>query len=292
VKAMPWSSSDEQTLMEEFDKAYREGTWFNRKFLHKGKRIKPPEEVREQLGLDPSKKTAVIFSHVLWDATFFYGEGLFEDYESWLLETVRAAASNTKVNWIVKLHPDLVWKLKYEGYSGELQDVIALRAALAAWPDHIKIVLPDTDISSYSFFEITDYCVTVRGTIGIEMACHGIPGLTAGTGRYSGLGFTIDSASQEDYLRLITNIQDLSPMSRQQAEDARRFAYALFKRRVWNTESFEMVRLPIEEVGHPLDHDIHIKLTSFDEVSSAKDLREFANWVASNAVDYFQSPCS
>ena len=41
--------------------------------------------------LDPERKTAAIFSHILYDATFFYGESLFADYEEWLVEAVRAA---------------------------------------------------------------------------------------------------------------------------------------------------------------------------------------------------------
>ena len=109
---MDWSSNQDRELMRDLAESYKSGTWFNRKFLHDGKRIKTASEVRDQLGLDPSKKTAVIFSHVLWDATFFYGEGLFDDYETCLLQTVRAACGNKRLNWVIKLHPDLVWKLK------------------------------------------------------------------------------------------------------------------------------------------------------------------------------------
>ncbi|MGI0014515.1 MAG: hypothetical protein ACREBU_13895, partial [Nitrososphaera sp.] len=200
VKGMSWGKDQESKLMTELADSYKKGTWFNRRFLHQGKAIKSQEEVRQQLGLDSSKQTAVIFSHILWDATFFYGEGLFDDYETWLIETVRAACKNPQLNWVVKLHPDLIWKLKYEGYSGELRDAIAIRSEIGSLPAHVKLVPPETDISTFSFFAITDVCITVRGTIGIEMACHGIPVLTAGTGRYSDLGFTIDSKTREEYL--------------------------------------------------------------------------------------------
>jgi hypothetical protein len=288
VRSMKWSSEIETELMTDFENSYAKGTWFNRKFLHEGKKIKSAAEVREQLQLDPSKKTAVIFSHVLWDATFFYGEGLFENYESWLLRTVNAACANSSVNWVIKLHPDLVWKLKYEGYTGELRDTIAIRSAVGTLPEHVQIVLPDTDISSYSFFEITDYCLTVRGTIGIEMACYGVPVITAGTGRYSGLGFTIDSKSEAEYLDRISRIQTIAPMDPRQTELARRFAYTLFKRRPWKAESFEVIKKPIGKVGHPLDDNIEIGVDSYDAVKSAPDLQAFAQWVASGATDYMK----
>jgi hypothetical protein len=290
VKRMPWTASQESEVLQDFEESYRSATWFNRKFLHQGKRIKPPEDVRHQLGLDANKKTAVIFSHVLWDATFFYGEGLFEDYESWLLSTVRAACANPRLNWIIKLHPDLVWKLKYEGYQGELRDLIAMRSAVGSLPSNVKLVLPDTDISTYSFFAVTDFCLTVRGTIGIEMACHGVPVLTAGTGRYSGLGFTSDSASSAEYLERLAGLQDLAPPSARQIELARRFAYGLFKLRPWPVQSFEMVKLPMEMAGHPLDTNVALRVETFSDLAGAADIRRFVDWLATEEADYLHGP--
>ncbi|MGK7873247.1 MAG: hypothetical protein AB4426_08020 [Xenococcaceae cyanobacterium] len=287
VKQMDWKPEREIELMQDFAQSYKSGTWFNRKFLHQGKQIKPAEAVRQQLDLDPAKKTAVIFSHVLWDATFFYGESIFDDYETWLLQTVRAACDNPRVNWVVKLHPDLVWKLKYEGYTGELRDTIAMRSEVGTLPSHVKLVMPDTDISTYSFFEITDYCLTVRGTIGIEMACYGVPVLTAGTGRYSNLGFTIDSTCAKEYLQRLAQIQDISPMTQKQVELARRFAYALFKLRPWQMRSFEMVYTPPQEAGQ-LDNNLVAHIDSYEQLAAASDMRELAEWVTSEQVDYLQ----
>lgn len=289
IRSMPWDPADEAAVMRDFEESYRSGTWFDRKFLHHGKQIKPPDAVRAQLGLDPARKTAVVFSHVLWDATFFYGDGLFDDYETWLLETVRAACANPRVNWVVKLHPDLVWKLKYEGYAGELRDVLAMRSAVGSLPPHVKLVLPDTDISTYSFFAIADCCVTVRGTVGIEMACHGVPVLTAGTGRYSGLGFTMDSDSAAEYLGRLATLESLPPMSREQVELARRFAHALFKRRPWPVRTFELVRMPPDRAGHPLDANVLVHAQTFEEFASASDMQEFADWIASGQIDYLQA---
>ncbi len=289
VCAEPFTPQQEEELMREFEEAYFKGTWFNRKFLHQDKRIKPADEVRKQLELDPSKKTAVVFSHVLWDATFFYGKGLFENYESWLIETIKAACSNTTVNWVIKLHPDLVWKLKYERHEGELRDLIAIRSSIGALPPHMKMVGPDTDISSYSFFGITDYCVTVRGTIGIEMSCHGVPVITAGTGRYSGHGFTLDSTSREEYLSRLANIASIQPMPSERIRLARRFAYTLFKKRLWPMRTFEIVKERIQATGHPLDHTLVPHIRSYKEAQLAPDLNDLARWLSSGRVDYLRT---
>lgn len=290
IKKAPWNAAKEDQLMQDFEIDYKTGNWFGRKYLHDGKKIKTPEEVSRQLGLDPSKKTAVIFSHVLWDATFFYGEGLFEDYEMWLVNAVRAAAENTSVNWVIKLHPDLVWKLKNEGYSGELRDLLVLRNSMGK-SDHIKIVLPETDIDTFSFFGITDYCLTVRGTIGIEMACRGVPVITAGTGRYSGLGFTIDSSTQKEYLERLKNIQDLPPMSIKERELARRYADALFRLRPWTLKSFNLVKMERENVSHPLHQDLVLspEIKTVGDLQRSADLRSFSTWASSKQPDYLTS---
>jgi hypothetical protein len=292
VTRMPWRAEHETAIMTELESGYRDGTWFNRKFLQSAKQIKPADDVRAQLGLDPSKKTAVIFSHVLWDATFFYGDGLFEDYETWLIETVRAAAANPRLNWVVKLHPDLVWKLKYEGRTGELRDLLSIRAGVGPLPDHVKIVLPETDISTFSFFAITDYCLTVRGTIGIEMACHGVPVITGGTGRYSGLGFTVDSRTAEEYLARLSTLETQPPMTAEARERARRYAYAVFRQRPWHLRSFQTIK-SMDMVGHPLDHNLLPRIRTYGELAAAPDMRAFAGWVDSPAVDYLDdSACA
>ena len=141
----------------------------------------------------PDKQTAVVFSHVLWDANMFFGRDLFADQEEWFVETVRAACANDRVNWIVKLHPANVWKRRRDGVTGELDEHVAIREHIGELPPHVKLLEPDTDISTWSLFDVTDFGVTIRGSVGFELPCFGKPALTAGTGFYSGRGFTVDS---------------------------------------------------------------------------------------------------
>lgn len=287
IKNMLWTEAHERALMAELRGRYEQGTWFSRKFHHVGKRVKSSDEVRQQLRLDPSKKTAVVFSHMLSDATFFYGENLFDDYEQWLVETVRVACQNTTVNWVIKLHPDYVWKLGQAKLGDGIRDEIALRANLGTLPPHVQLLEPGTDISTLALFAVTDYCLTVRGTIGIEMPCFGIPVFTAGTGRYSGLGFTIDSSTREEYLDRVRRIQDFPPLTSQQTELAKKHAYALLKLRPSAFTTFEMVQVPLARQGHPLDHNVIVRAHSFRELEEADDLRAFGTWVAdSTQLDF------
>lgn len=279
VKRMPWDAAEERQFMEELRVAYEKGTWFNRKFLLQDKKVKAPEEVRVQLKLDPRKKTAVIFSHVLWDATFFFGETLFDDYEHWLVESVKAACENDRVNWIVKLHPDYVWKMKQMGETGDPRDIVALQSNIGTLPDHIQVVMPNIDISTYSFFSVTDWCITVRGTIGIEAPCFGIPVITAGTGRYSGLGFTDDSATREEYLNKLRHIENIPRLSAERTSLALRHARALFMLRPFPFTAFTLVKNAFSTVGKRLEDNTEICASSLDDLLRASDMRTYAEWV-------------
>src|SRR5207244_8892059 len=189
-------------------------------------RDRPRAEVLTDLGLDLGKKTAVVFSHILWDANMFYGEDLFADQEEWFVETVRAAVEDPRVNWIVKLHPANVWKLRREGLGGELDEERAIAEGIGSLPAHVAVLRPEGEISTRSVFEAADYGITIRGSVGFELPCLGVPVLTAGTGLYGGRGFTDDSASTRQYLVLLSRIVQTPPPSSAQADVSRPPAHA------------------------------------------------------------------
>ncbi len=293
VQSLKWNDKYEQGLKGDLQDRYEQGTWFSRKFVHEGKALKSQDQVRAQLGLDPDRKTVVVYSHVLWDATFFFGENLFRDYEEWLIETVKVACKNTAVNWVIKIHPDYVWKLKQIGSKEEPQDMTALNMKVGSLPSHIKLLRADTDINTFSIFGITDYGITVRGTIGIELSCLGRPVITAGTGRYSGLGFTYDSVTRKEYFEKLSRIQELpSPLSPEKTELAKKYAYAVFNLRPLPFKTFEQIQMPFHKLGHPLDHNVVIRANSLEDLRKASDLDAFARWAADRSQLDFLLPIS
>src|SRR5439155_5180288 len=219
----------------------------------------------------------------------FYGEDLFADQEEWFVETVRAASENPRVNWIVKLHPANVRKLRREGLAGELDEERAIRERIGELPAHVAVLRPESDVSTRSIFEAADYGITIRGSVGFELPCLGVPVLTAGTGFYSGRGLTVDSASAEEYLSRLRRIEEIPPPTPEQVEPARRHAYALFRLRPLRFSSFLATIRPLSEMGHPLDHDVEIRVRTREELESADDLRRFASWALDSAeLDYLE----
>jgi hypothetical protein len=288
IDAEPWTATKEEELAVIFADLYG-GKWVRQRVNQQNTERLDPGAVVRELGLDPAKKTAAVFSHVLWDANLFWGEDLFEDYGEWFVETLRAAAANDRVNWIVKLHPANRWKRDLDGVDTELAELALIRRHLGTLPPHVKLVLPETRISADSLYPMIDWGVTVRGTVGMELPCFGIPALTAGTGRYSGLGFTEDSASREEYLGRLLRIETIGRLAPEAVLRAKKHAHAVFTRRPWLMRSMRCsFNLPYRP-NYPLNQNVALTARSMAEIEAAGDLGAWADWATSDRPDYLNS---
>jgi hypothetical protein len=288
VRQEPWTERQELDLQEEFDFRYG-GKWFlQSRCQAEDAQDFSNSEIITQLNLNPNKKIAVVFSHVLWDANLFYGEDLFEDNGDWFVQTVKAACQNSNVNWIIKLHPANSWKNKRDGYTDELSEISLIKKHIGALPQHVKILYPDCKIKNTSLFKVIDYAITIRGTVSTELPCYGIPVFTAGTGRCYGLGFTVDSKSKEEYLDRLANIQNQEKLSEDAISLAKKHALTAFRRRPWPMKTFSSEFFQSTNGRpHPLDHNLQLTAHSIDEIHQNGDLERWAKWSINTAlVDY------
>jgi hypothetical protein len=229
MRERPWRETQRETLHRVLLRGYEAGDWYRYKKLAEGQKQAERTELISRLGLDAGKPTAIIYSHILNDANLFYGDDLFTDgYEQWLVETVRAALRNPRVNWVLKIHPANRARNARLGYHGEYGEVLALRRAFGGIPPALHLVFPEDEVSPLSFFRITDWGLTVRGTVGLELPCFGVPVLTAGTGRYSGKGFTEDSSNVDQYLARVLEVDRIPPLSEDRTRRAIDYALAVF----------------------------------------------------------------
>ena len=286
---LEWTEARHAHLQQELYDSYASGDWYSSAGTQYNKRFANIDEIHKQVGLDPAKKTAIIFPHIFWDASLSSGSDLFQSYEEWFIETVRCACSNVQVNWVIKIHPAHVGKALMEGYRGEPAEVSVLRKYIGELPPHIFMIPADSNISTFSLFALMDYCITVRGTPGIEAARLGIPVLTAGTGRYDRRGFTIDSDTREEYLEKLCRIQEIACLTPSQQELAERFAYGLFVMRP----------LPLSTVPFEYHKDFgadnyfnktQINIKTEADWHNAPDMKAFARWVAEFADQDFLMP--
>ncbi|MEO8677447.1 MAG: hypothetical protein ABI665_00280 [Vicinamibacterales bacterium] len=283
LRRLAWTSARQEELRRELHDNYAAGDWYSRGGTQVNKSIVGTEALRRRLGLDPLKKTGVIFPHIVWDATLFWGTDLFNNYEDWLVETVRSACTNSRVNWIIKIHPAHVSKNAAEGYDDEPAEIVALRRRVGPLPPHVKVIPPDTDINTFSLFGLMDYCLTVRGTIGIEAACLGRRVLTAGTGRYDHHGFTTDSDSREEYLARVAAIETLPPLSPVERELAERFAYGALVLR-----PLPLTTLTIEHARNlEATMTVRVNARSSAALRQAPDMVALGDWAADGRQEDF-----
>jgi hypothetical protein len=289
VKRMRWDKSHHREVDEELLKSYSSGEWYGETATQFDRPIVDPDSARAALGIDRSKKLAVVFAHIAWDASFGRGRDLFSDYEEWLVETVRAACANTHLQWLIKIHPAHTGKGEIDFYQAEPSEVRILRERLGVLPPHVKVMPADAKISTYALFPLMDSALTVRGTAGLEAARLGIPVLTGGTGRYDRKGFTIDSETREEYLGKIARLHEIPHLSPEETELANRYAFALFRLRP----------LPLSTVTLEYDkkygaeafyNGVHIRNRTPRSWIAAPDLNAFADWATWSQDEDFLLP--
>ncbi len=174
------------------------------------------KELCEKFGWDPSKRIAVIMANVLTDGVFTNRWRLFRDNLQWLRNTLQAARNITNVNWLVKSHPS---DKRYEVKTTTLDEY---KKYLNGCPH--TAYLPE-NILSYCLPEVVDVVVTAHGTAGIEYPIFGKQCIVGGEAFYSGLGFTYEPKTKEEYFELLKNIHLLNTIEKSQSERACIFAY-------------------------------------------------------------------
>lgn len=228
ILASPDSIEMEAELGQNFTDRYGD-RWALSKRNQPNTRIMPVEEALALLGVPEGRKIAVIYSHILYDTLFFNGEDLFDNYADWLVQSVKAACANTRVQWFIKVHPSNLWRGELEYYhGGKYEEVRLIEQYIGPLPDHVRLVYPDTPLSPYTWMQVADFGITVRGTSGIELGGLGKTVITAGSGRYEDIGFTLNSSSVQEYLATLATIPDVPEPTSRQKQLAKRFAYATF----------------------------------------------------------------
>ena len=280
LKSMQWSDDLWIGVRKEIEDCYHSGQWYGEVATQYNTKFFESKNLKAELNIDSNKRTVLLFPHIFWDATFFWGEDIFDDYETWFRESLRIAWTTSNVNWIIKIHPANLIKNLRDGKDLEFSEMSVIRE-FGEVPSHIHILSADTNISTLSLFSIGDVCLTVRGTVGIEAAAFGLSVITAGTGRYDQLGFTIDVKTKDEYYHLLKNIDNLNTPTDLEIELARKYAYGTFLDRPLEMDSinfsYSKTRSAILEVS--------ISDDSISNIFNCVDVKTIASWLYSENED-------
>ena len=218
-----------------------------------------------------------MFTHIFDDATFFYGTSLFSSYEDWLRHTLLEAKKNEKINWVIKIHPANMLRT-----NSSLEEKL-INEMFKKIPKNIRVVKPDSVINTFSFFQNIDFALTVRGTVGCELACYGVPVITAGTGRYSHQGFTVDPKSKKEFLNILSNLNSIKKLTSKQIKLARIYTYgSLIARSI----KMDGIKIDYDYNGISLEKSNLVDIPkSYDDLLKKSDVKKILNWIDKNAAD-------
>jgi len=183
------------------------------------KREESGERLAQRLGLDLSKKTCCVMSHMFVDAPHCYPELLFEDYYQWLDATLAFAARTPTINWLVRQHP-------YEIMVGQNKNFDNL---VRPYVDKGAVTVVPNDVTTSSLFSCVDVITTGIGSAGIEFASVGIPCIYAGKPYYSECPFVIRPSSKRAYFEALAGIPSLPRITPDQIKLAKETAYIALK---------------------------------------------------------------
>jgi hypothetical protein len=183
-------------------------------------------EVLNALDLHAERPTALLFSNITWDSAAQDRDRAFSDMFEWIAETVRLFATLPEAQLVVRVHPA---EVRVPGWLTRDPLVPRLRAAFPEMPPNVRIVPPESDLSSYTLMRLSRCGLVYSSTAGLEMAMDGIPTVVAGLVHYAGKGFTRDPRSPSDYASAVREALGL-PRDGTRREQARRYGHALFFR--------------------------------------------------------------
>jgi hypothetical protein len=274
-------------LKNEIENSYRNNTWFSSAGTMVGKNIISKKDILTEIGIkNDDKKIAVIFPHILWDGTFFYGDDLYESYEAWFKKTLKIAEKNKNINWIIKAHPSNVVKNKQENIAEnniepELKFILEMFGEM---PTNFFYIEAYSKINTFYLLDILDFCFTVRGTVALEAAIKNKISIVTGTGKYDDKQFVYYVNNKLKYKNLILNLPNFSMYHRNQIDNALKFAYASLICKNFQPSNINFY------YEKTLYSDLKVELKPFRKKNKNFQDDKYLEWLKNEKEDFFYDP--
>lgn len=181
----------------------------------------------QELGLDRNVPIISLFTNVIWDAQLYHSYNAFDNQLDWLFQTIEYFMRRPDLQLVIRIHPAETKATKKTDQP--LRVEIANRFPVL--PDHIKVIPPESDLSSYTLAEMSQAALIYGTKMGLEIALRGVPVIIAGESMNRGKGFTYDVESPEQYFDLLDHITELPRNTSQMMSRAEKYAYHFYFRR-------------------------------------------------------------
>jgi hypothetical protein len=186
--------------------------------------------LQERLGLYDGRPLATLFTNVTWDTSVQERDTVFVDLFDWLETSIQLFLQHPEWDLVIRVHPAET-QLPERQSADLVTEIIA--ESLGDLPSNVRVIPPDQPLNSYALMQLATIGLVYASTIGLEMACAGVPVIVASDAHYASKGFTFDIRQREDYASLVARLMsgDLPASSDERRELACRYAYHFFVRR-------------------------------------------------------------
>lgn len=283
IKKSGFNKKLAKEIQDELDFSYRSKEWYSEVGTQSLTEKISSVDIRKALRLTTEKPIVCIFPHIFWDATFFWGKDLFGSYEDWLAEVLRTAAKNQNVYWIIKIHPANLIKNHRDQCHSKASELFLIESLFERLPDNFRVIGPETNISTYDLLQVIDYCLTVRGTVGLESSLTKKRVLTAGTGRYDKRGFTLDFDDRDSYLNAVSQIEKMPKMTDREWENAIMYAHGVFVKRPLKLTDYQFKYLPDAQASLSVEIQPKFECRNCLDLT---DVAKIAAWLQNEEEDF------
>jgi hypothetical protein len=193
--------------------------------------VKSREIILNELDLRDDKPVIAMFPNLTWDSTVIGRRTIFKSVIEWVKETIQFAERNRDFSLVIRVHPAETIDLGSRSSREHIVDDI--RREFGNLPGNIRVIPPDSQLSSYTLLDIANLILVYTGTIGLEASIKAkSPVIICGNAHYADKGFGYFPQSREEYFELLNNFNQLAPPSEQEIALARRLAYLYWFRTI------------------------------------------------------------
>ena len=229
------------------------------------------ENIKNHIKFDKYKRVITLFTNVLWDAQVVYSSNLFKNIIDCIIKTIEIISTKKDTLLVIRIHPAEVKSAipSRQKLSDELQPFVKDLC-------NVKIITPESDISSYKLAELSDVNVIYGTKMGLEMALMKRNLLICGESFSRNKGYGVDIKNLKQYKHeLLSNKPSYNELEKR-FQIALKYAYYLYFER--------MIDIPIESnstekgsINKPI-----IKIESLEH----QGIKKIVNTIINNEATY------
>lgn len=196
--------------------------------------IEDIDSLYRECNIDRSRKIVSLYTNVIWDAQIFYDGNAFKDIFDWIETSIIELGKNKNIWGVIRIHP-----AESKGGNPTNQPMLEeIYKRFEKLPENIRIIPPESDISSYTLAENSVANIIYGTKMGLEISLMKKPLIICGETFSRNKGFGLDITSKDQYIELMRKIENYTVDLDEKLNIALRYAHYYYFRK--------MIDMPLE----------------------------------------------